>query len=94
MQARGASPVLPLDQCDMHVRPEPGSLPRDHPGSGVVAPWLMPGQLHGMIQGAVQCLPRKKFEVHSNAPTAVPCPDGEGGLEGALDDSKYEESAM
>ena len=28
--------------------PEPGSLPQDHPGSGVVAPWLPPGQLHGM----------------------------------------------
>ena len=27
--------------------PEPGSLPQDHPGSGVVAPWLPPGQLHG-----------------------------------------------
>ena len=27
--------------------PEPGSLPQDHPGSGVVAPWLLPGQLHG-----------------------------------------------
>jgi len=54
----------------------------------------MPGQLHGMIQGAVQCLGCKTFEVHSNAPTAVPCPDGEGGLEGALDDSEYEESAM
>ena len=29
------------------LRPEPGSLPQDHPGSGVVAPWLLPGQLHG-----------------------------------------------
>ena len=28
--------------------PEPGSLPQDHPGSGVVALWLPPGQLHGM----------------------------------------------
>ena len=28
--------------------PEPGSLPQDHPGSGVVAPWLPPGQLQGM----------------------------------------------
>ena len=27
-----------------------------------------------MIQGAVQCLPCKKFEVHSNALTTVPCP--------------------
>ena len=27
--------------------PEPGSLPQDHPRSGVVAPWLPPGQLHG-----------------------------------------------
>ena len=29
------------------LRPEPGSLPQDHPGSGVVAPWLPLGQLHG-----------------------------------------------
>ena len=27
-----------------------------------------------MIQGAVLCLPCKKFEVHSNAPTTVPRP--------------------
>ena len=39
-------PVLPLNQCDMHFRPEPDSLPQDHPGSGVVAPWLPLGQLH------------------------------------------------
>ena len=41
---QGCVPVLPLDQCDMHFRPDPGSLPQDHPGSGVVAPWLPPGQ--------------------------------------------------
>ena len=29
----------------MHFKPEPGSLPQDHPGSGV-APWLPLGQLH------------------------------------------------
>ena len=29
------------------LRPEPGLLPQDHPGSGVVAPWLPLGQLHG-----------------------------------------------
>ena len=29
--------MLPLDQCGMHFRPEPGSLPQDHPGNGVVA---------------------------------------------------------
>ena len=45
---QGCVPVLPLDQCDMHFRPEPGSLPQDHPGSGVVAPWLPLGQLHGI----------------------------------------------
>ena len=43
---QGCVPVLPLDQCDMHFRPDLGSLPRDHPGSGVLAPWLPPGQLH------------------------------------------------
>ena len=49
VQARGICvPVLPLDQCDVHFRPEPGSLPQDHPGSGVVALWLPPGQLHGI----------------------------------------------
>ena len=45
---QGCVPVLPLDQCDMHFGPEPGSLPQDHPGSGVVALWLPPGQLHGV----------------------------------------------
>ena len=45
---QGCVPVLPLDQCDMHFGPEPGSLPQDHPGSGVVAPWLPQGQLHGI----------------------------------------------
>ena len=45
---QGCVPVLPLDQCDMHFRPEPGSRPHDHPGSGVVAPWLLPGQLRGI----------------------------------------------
>ena len=39
---QGCVTVLPLDQCDMHSRPEPGFLPQDHPGSGVVALWLPP----------------------------------------------------
>ena len=29
------------------LRPEPGLLPKKHPGRGVLAPWLPPGQLHG-----------------------------------------------
>ena len=45
---QGCFPVLPLDQCDMHFRPEPGALPQDHLGSGVVAPYLPLGQLHGI----------------------------------------------
>ena len=45
---QGCVPVLPLDQCYMHCRPEPGSLPQDHPGSAVVAPSLPLGQLHGI----------------------------------------------
>ena len=45
---QGCIPVLPLDQHNLHSRPDPGSLPQDHPGSGVVAPWLLPGQLHGI----------------------------------------------
>ena len=31
---QGCVCVLPLHQWDMHFRPEPGSLPQDHPGSG------------------------------------------------------------
>ena len=53
---QGCVPVLPLDQCDMHSRPDPGSLPQDHPGSGVVALLLPPGQLHG-ISSASPSLP-------------------------------------
>ena len=48
-QARGASLCYPFDQCDMHSRPDPGPLPQDHPRNGVVALWLPPGQLHGII---------------------------------------------
>ena len=47
VQARGVT-VLPLDQCDMHFRPGPDLLPQDHPGSGVVAPWLPLGRLNGI----------------------------------------------
>ena len=43
---QGCVPVLPLDQCNVHFRPDPGALPQDHPGSGVVAPWLPRGQPH------------------------------------------------
>ena len=39
--------VAPRPAC-YALGPEPGSLPQDHPGSGVVAPWLPPGQLHGI----------------------------------------------
>ena len=35
--ARGVHPCEPLEQCDMHFGREPGLLPQDHPGSGVVA---------------------------------------------------------
>ena len=54
-------PIIAGPRCRPRVRPciaprpvryalgpEPGSLPQDHPGSGVVAPWLPPGQLHGI----------------------------------------------
>ena len=54
---QGCVPVLPLNQCDMHSRPEPGSLPQDHAGSGVVAPWLLLGQLHS-IEPVIAVLPR------------------------------------
>ena len=64
---QGCSPGLPLDQCDMHFRPEPGSLPQDDPGSGVVAPWLLPGQLHGISSTSV-CMRGRGGEapIHSN----------------------------
>ena len=41
------------------LRPEPGSLPQDHPGSGLVAPWLLPGQLHGISAASLSspCCP-------------------------------------
>ena len=41
-------PCVPLDQCNMHSGRQPGLLPHDHPGSGLVAPWLPPGHLHGI----------------------------------------------
>ena len=56
---QGCVPVLPLDHCDMHFRPEHGSLPQDHLGSGAVAPWLPPGQLQGIgsTSPSVPCCP-------------------------------------
>ena len=60
---QGCVPVLPLDQCDMHSRPDPGSLPQDHPGSGLVAPWLPPGQLHG-ISSTSPCIFRSNNHHH------------------------------
>ena len=49
VQATGASLCCPsTSECHMHLRQEPGSLPYDHPRSGVVAPWVPPGQLHGI----------------------------------------------
>ena len=43
----GVHPCIAPRPVRYALRPEPGSLPQDHPGSGVVAPWLPPGQLHG-----------------------------------------------
>ena len=43
----GVHPCIAPQPVLYALRPEPGSLPQDHPGSGVVAPWLPPGQLHG-----------------------------------------------
>ena len=43
----GVHPSIAPRPVRYALRPEPGSLPQDHPGSGVVAPWLPPGQLHG-----------------------------------------------
>ena len=42
----GVHPCIAPRPVRYALRPEPGSLPQDHPGSGV-APWLPPGQLHG-----------------------------------------------
>ena len=44
----GVRPCIAPRPVRCALRPEPGSLPQDHPGSGVVAPWLSPGQLHGI----------------------------------------------
>ena len=44
----GVRPCIAPRPVRYAFRPEPGSLPQDHPGSGVVAPWLPPGQLHGI----------------------------------------------
>ena len=44
----GVHPCISPRPVRYALRPEPGSLPQDHPGSGVVAPWLLPGQLHGI----------------------------------------------
>ena len=43
----GVHPCIVPRPVRYALRPEPGSLPQDHPGSGVVAPWLPAGQLHG-----------------------------------------------
>ena len=44
----GVPPCIAPRPVRYALRPEPGLLPQDHPGSGVVAPWLPPGQLHGI----------------------------------------------
>ena len=46
VQARGASLHCPSTSAIGTFRPDPGSLPQDHPGRGGVAPWHPPGQLH------------------------------------------------
>ena len=51
----GVRPCIAPQPVRYALRPEPGSLPQDHPGSGVVAPWLPPGQLHG-ISSASPCV--------------------------------------
>ena len=45
----GVHPCIAPRSVRYALRPDPGSLPQDHPRSGVVAPWLSPGQLHGNI---------------------------------------------
>ena len=45
---QGCVPVLPLDQCDMHLGQTPARCPRTTLEVGVVAPWLPPGQRHGI----------------------------------------------
>ena len=42
----GVHPCIAPRPVRYALGPEPGSLPQDHPGSGVVAPWLPLGQLH------------------------------------------------
>ena len=44
----GVRPCIAPRPVRYALRPDPGSLPQDHPGSGVVAPWLPLGQLHGI----------------------------------------------
>ena len=44
----GVRPCIAPRPVRYALRPDPGSLPQDHPGSGVVAPWLPPGQLHSI----------------------------------------------
>ena len=65
------------------LRPEPGALPQDHPGSGVMAPWLPPGQLHGNIsKPVIAMLPRVLYVYwgfHSRW-----CSRQRGGLHGLL----------
>ena len=43
----GVHPCIAPRPVRYALGPAPGSLPQDHPGSGVAAPWLLPGQLHG-----------------------------------------------
>ena len=52
----GVHPCIAPRPVRYALRPEPGSLPQDHPGSGVVAPWLPPGQLRS-ISSASPSLP-------------------------------------
>ena len=45
---QGCIPVLPLDQCDMHLSQNLARCPRTTLEGGVVALWLPPGQLDGI----------------------------------------------
>jgi hypothetical protein len=42
----GVRPCVAPRPVQYALRPEPGSLPQDHHGSGVVPPWLPSGHLH------------------------------------------------
>ena len=55
----GVHPCVAPRPVQYALGPEPGSLPQDHPGSGVVAPWLPPGQLHGIssVSPSSPCCP-------------------------------------